>query len=99
MREALSRAGAEVTERDFFARPFSEDDLRQLLGDVPPRDVLARRSPSAKRLGVDPDALADDELIRLMVREPRLIRRPLLVVDGRLVVGPNAKAVAGVLES
>ena len=99
MREALSRAGAEITERDFFARPFSEGDLRALLGDVPPRDVLARRSPSVRRLGIDPDGFDDDELVRLMVHEPRLIRRPLLVVDGKLVVGPNGKAVPGLLES
>ena len=98
MREALSRAGAELAERDFFARPFSEEELRRLLGDVPPRDVLARRSPSARRLGIDPDALDDDELVRLMVQEPRLIRRPLLVVDGRLVVGANAKTAASALD-
>lgn len=69
-----------------------------MLGDVPPRDVLARRSPSARRLGIDPDALDDDELVRLMVQEPRLIRRPLLVVDGRLVVGANAKTAASALD-
>jgi len=31
--------------------------------------------------------LTDDELIRLMVLEPNLIRRPLFIVDGEIVAG------------
>jgi arsenate reductase-like glutaredoxin family protein len=93
----LSRAEVTVTERDFFSQPFTADDLRGLLGDAPARDILATRSPSARRIGADLEGLGDDELLRLMVQEPRLIRRPLLVVDGRLVIGANAKAVERLL--
>ena len=92
----LSQEGIEVEERDFFKAPFSEDELRALLGDVPPSDVFSWRSPSVKKLGLDKDALTDDDLVRLMVEEPRLVRRPLLEVGGRLVVGTvkNAATLA-----
>ena len=50
-------------------------------------DLFASRSPSAKALGVDLGSLSESEMIRLMLEEPRLIRRPLTKVGDRLVVG------------
>ena len=84
----------ELDERDFFKEGFSEAELRNLLGDTPAADVFSWRSPSARKLGLDRDTVTDDELILLMVGEPRLIRRPLIHVGGRLVVGTDKKAMA-----
>ena len=33
------------------------------------------------------DSLDDDGLLRLMLQEPRLIRRPLVMLGDRLVIG------------
>ena len=68
--------------------------MRDLLGDTPPADVFSWRSPSARKLGLDKDTVSPDELVRLMVEEPRLIRRPLIQVEGRLIVGTDKKAMA-----
>ena len=68
--------------------------MRELLGDTPPADVFSWRSPSARKLGLDKDTVSADELVRLMVDEPRLIRRPLIQVEGRLIVGTDKKAMA-----
>ena len=84
----------ELNERDFFKDGFTESELRDLLGETNPTDVFSWRSPSARKLGLDKDTVADEELIRLMLEEPRLIRRPLIHVGGRLVVGTDKKAMA-----
>ena len=94
MKASLSQDGVELDERDFFKDGFTESELRDLLGDTPPADVFSWRSPSARKLGLDRDTVSDDELIRLMLDEPRLIRRPLIQVDGRLIVGTDKKAMA-----
>lgn len=86
----------ELSERDFFKDGFSDAELRDLLGDTRPAEVFSWRSPSARKLGLDRDTATDDELIRLMLEEPRLIRRPLIQVEGRLVVGTDKKAMAEV---
>ncbi len=86
-----------MTERDFFAEPFTEHGLRTLLGTTPARDAFAARSPTVKKLGLDLDSLSDDELLKLMVVEPRLIRRPIVVIDGQLIPGANEKTLAGLL--
>ena len=94
MKASLSQDGTKLDERDFFKDGFTESELRELLGDTDPADVFSWRSPSARKLGLDRDTVTADELIRLMLDEPRLIRRPLIQVDGRLIVGTDKKAMA-----
>jgi arsenate reductase-like glutaredoxin family protein len=97
VREFLSQAGVTMIDRDFFAEPFTEESLRTLLGGTPARDAFAARSPTVKKLGLDLDTLSDDELLRLMVEEPRLIRRPIVVIEGQLIPGATEKSLAGLL--
>lgn len=85
MKAWLSRTDAEVEERDFFTDPFSEDELRKLLGDRPPSDYFSWNSPSRRKLGIDRDTTSEDELVALMLQEPRLIRRPIIEIDGELL--------------
>ena len=94
MKASLSQDGVELNERDFFKDSFTEEELRDLLGDTPPGDVFSWRSPSARKLGLDRGTVSPDELVRLMVDEPRLIRRPLIQVEGQLIVGTDKKAMA-----
>jgi arsenate reductase-like glutaredoxin family protein len=97
MREFLSQAGVTTIDCDFFAEPFTEESLRTLLGGTLARDAFAAQSPTVKKLGLDLDTLSDDELLRLMVEEPRLIRRPIVVIEGQLIPGATEKSLAGLL--
>ena len=95
MEASLSQAGIALEERDFFKDGFTENELRELLGDTPPADVFSWRSPSARKLALDRSAVSPDELLRLMASEPRLIRRPLIrAPDGRLIIGADKRAMA-----
>ena len=85
MRAWLSRTDAEVEGRDFFADPFTEDELRGLLGERPPSEYFSWNSPSRRKLGIERDETSEDELVALMLQEPRLIRRPLIEIDGELL--------------
>jgi arsenate reductase-like glutaredoxin family protein len=97
VRAWLSQRGVELDEREFFQNRLSEEELRGLIGDVSPREVFSWKSPSFKNLGLDPNALTDEQLIAMMVDEPRLIRRPLVVVDGRLIDGRDDEALTEAL--
>ena len=85
--------GVELAERDFFEVRFSEVEVRQLIGDRPVAEVFSWNSPSFKKLGLNREDLEDDQLIRLMLEEPRLIRRPLVLVGDQLIVGTDRKAM------
>ena len=86
--------GIELEERDFFRDPFSEEELRDLLGGRSPSEFFAWKSPSFKALGRATDSFGEDELLQLMLKEPRLIRRPITVAGDRVIVGANKKALA-----
>ena len=56
-------------------------------------NIFARRSPSLKKLNLVDKELSDDEMINLMLQEPKLVRRPLIKVGGKLMVGGGTAAV------
>ena len=95
MKAELSQAGIEHEERDFFAEPFTIDEIREAIGPRPVSDFFSWRSPSFRKMGLSRDELSDAKLLKLMVKEPRLIRRPLIMTaDGDLIVGTDKKAMA-----
>ena len=53
-------------------------------------DFFSRRSPSVKKMAIDVDALSDAAMKRLMREEPRLMRRPVLKVGRKILIGFDA---------
>lgn len=86
-RHYLLNQGVHYTERDIFKYPLNEQELRTLAAKRPLAEIFSHRSPSVKALGLDGKTLSDEEMLRHMLQEPRLIRRPLLVSDDEVVVG------------
>jgi len=87
-------------ERDFFAAPFTDAELRDLLNAVrpapnqgPAASLFSWKSPSAKHLGLTPQTASDADLLRLMLSEPRLIRRPITRIGDTLIVGADYMAL------
>ena len=85
--------GLEVTDRDFFKETFSESEIRELAAIAGTENIFARRSPSLKKLSLVDKELSDDEMVNLMLQEPKLVRRPLIKVGGKLMVGGGTAAV------
>ena len=88
-----------MAERDFFKDRFSETEIRSLLGGRSPSDIFSWRSPSFKAMGLDPLTLSEEEIVRLMLEEPRLIRRPIVRIGSGLVVGANIVDLEKALEA
>ena len=91
------QAGLQVEERDFFQDPFSEEELRALIGDGSPAGIFSWKSPSFRKLGIDRDSLDDDRMIALMLKEPRLIMRPITAIGDTLVIGADSRALSQAL--
>jgi len=85
----LAQAGVSFSERDLRKEPLSEEEIRGLLKGRPALTLYATRGRQNQELGIEPERLSDDELIAWMAREPRLIRRPTLVVDADLLPQPR----------
>jgi arsenate reductase-like glutaredoxin family protein len=79
----------EINERDFFKNPFNQSEIEELLQGESASDMFNFRSPSFKQLGLERDKLSNNELIDLMLKEPRLVRRPVVRIDGKVYFGAN----------
>jgi len=83
----LLEQGAELELRDLGADRMTEDELETLIGArdyrmfLNPRNELYRE----RKMGEKPPSRS--EAIRLMAGEPNLIRRPVVISGGRIVVG------------
>lgn len=92
----LKDANVPFEKREYFNDRFTTDELKRVLADagLTPRDVLSKRSRAYKARALDEDQLSDEELIAVMVEEPTLLRRPLVVSDEDTVIGHNANQLS-----
>ena len=75
-------------------KPLSAEEIRALLNGQPPSLLYSRRGRQNKLLGIDPETLGEDEMLALMAREPALVRRPTLVVEGEVIPQPSKERLA-----
>lgn len=90
-----------VNRRDYCKERFTREELAALLerAGLKPSDVLSKRSRSYRTLGLAERTPEEDELLDLMVEEPTLLRRPLVLGPcGGTVVGFNAGALRELIE-
>ena len=87
----------EINERDFFKNPYSRAEIEELLQGKPASEMFNFRSPSFKQLGLDSEKLGDDGLIELMLKEPRLVRRPVVRIDGKVYFSADRSVLEGLI--
>lgn len=98
-REFLLAEGASLRERDFFKQRFTIDELRALLEGRPVAELFSWKSVLARQRGYQPGGLDEDEMLRLMVEEPSLIRRPFVRAGDRLVAGFDKPALKEIVQT
>ncbi len=83
----------------YLETPPSKDELRELLAllGMGPRDLLRKREKQYKALGLDDPALDDEALLEAMAAHPILIERPIVVANGRAVIGRPPENVLKIL--
>jgi arsenate reductase-like glutaredoxin family protein len=63
-----------------------------LLGDDP-SELFSWRSPSFKKLGLDKSNMTASQMWDLMISEPRLIKRPIVMYQGKRFVTSGWKKI------
>lgn len=73
----LKDSGVEFESVNYYETPLTEENIRDLLDklNLSLRDILRKDEPLAKDLG----SVSDDALIKIMVENPDLIQRPIVV--------------------
>lgn len=86
-----------LEERDYFKEPLNEDEVREMAALAGIDQIFARRSPSLKQMGLAGQELSEDEMVRLMLQEPKLVRRPMMRVGDQIFVGGGAAVLESVV--
>lgn len=83
----LEKRGVKLNYRDLVKDPLTASELEKLIGPRDHEEFLRPRSPFFRRKKMKKNPPSRREAIRLMPKNPDLIRRPVIIAGGRVVVG------------
>ncbi len=88
---------AEVVE--YLKEPPSAEQIKEILAllGVGPRALLRTKEPAYREEGLDDLSIDDDAIITAMVKHPVLIQRPIVIANGKAVIGRPPEKVFDIL--
>lgn len=95
----LEGKGAELTKHDLAKDPPTRTQLETWIDGSRLHDFINKRSPAYKNLGLGDRELTKNEAIDLMMEEPNLIRRPIVVRGKHVHFGRDETAFEALLKT
>jgi Spx/MgsR family transcriptional regulator len=92
-RAYMENRGFDLHSRNLDKERLSSDELEELIGDRDHRDFLNTRNELYRRKKMKQNPPTRAEAIRMMLAEPNLIRRPVIVAGGRVVLGYDREKI------
>jgi len=85
----MERMNVDIETRDFFKDPFSETELKKIIKMTGKKAsaLLRKRDKMYKELDLDNKKKTDEQIIKLMVKYPGLILRPIVITKNMIFVG------------
>jgi len=79
----------DIEKRDIFKDPFSEAELEKIIKMTgkKPSEMLRKRDKMYKELDLGNNKKTDVQIIKLMIKYPGLILRPIIVMKNKAFVG------------
>ncbi len=90
-KKMLAAAGHEVMAKNLLTEAWDIERLQAFFAQLPLSEWFNRSAPRVRDGEVVPEQLAETEALQMMVAEPLLIRRPLMIIGGVYQVGFDAK--------
>ncbi len=96
----LESAGYTLEVLSILDTDWDQDELRTYFEGRPVADWFNEKAPAVKRGEVDPASFSAADALEIMLREPILIRRPLIDLDGQRACGfdEQVQAMLGILQ-
>ena len=85
----MERMKIDIESRDFFKDPFTETELKKIIKMTgkKPKELLRKRDKTYKEMNLEQNKKTDSEIIKLMVKYPGLILRPIIILKNKAIVG------------
>jgi len=96
-KKLLAEAGHEVDARNLLTETWRPESLKPFFKRLAVEDWFNKSAPTVKSGQVKPETLDEDSASALMLREPLLIRRPLMIIQGKHYVGFDAERLKSLI--
>ncbi|MEM0911787.1 MAG: ArsC/Spx/MgsR family protein [Pseudomonadota bacterium] len=93
----LRELGVNVEVKSILTEPWTPDSLTMFFGALPVANWFNENAPTVKSGEVKPDTLNASDAIALMLKEPILIKRPLIRTAGNAICGFDIPLICGEL--
>ncbi len=93
-RKFLEKRGFQLYFRDLAKQRLSPAELEKLIGNRDHTDFLNTRNEVYRDENMKENPPSRKQAIQMMSKEPNLIRRPMVVAGGRVVVGFDEDGLA-----
>jgi Spx/MgsR family transcriptional regulator len=84
-------------EREYGKNPFSEKELREIIGDGPVENFLNTRTPLYREKNMKEKPPSKDDAIRLILKDANLLKRPVFIKGKKKLTGFNESQVKELL--
>ena len=98
IRNFIESAGIVLDVRDLTKEPFSEEEAARLISHFDISHFLNPMSKSYKSLGFDKRTPSREEIIKGIVEDYTLLRRPIIKNARLFTIGCNEKAISEMLQ-
>ena len=85
---------------EYLKTPITKDKLIEILSllRLSPRDLMRKKEEVYAEKGLNNPSLSDAELIDIMVKNPILIERPIVLANGKAALGRPPEKVLNIIE-
>ena len=84
-------------EREYGKNPFAEKELREIIGEGPIENFLNTRTPLYRERDMKQKPPTKNEAIKLMLKDPNLLKRPVFIKGKKKLTGFNEAEVKELL--
>jgi len=97
-KQILRQSGCTLIERNLLEHGLEKDDLRAFMGERAVSEWFNPAAPAIKNGEIFPETLDETSAMELLMSNPILIRRPLMIIGSEKLCGFDADKVSEVLE-
>ena len=83
----LELSGHIVESVNLLRHPWTTEELSAFLGVKPVAECFNMAAPAIKSGAVNPSAFSKEEALEMMIKQPLLIRRPLMKIESHYIQG------------
>lgn len=92
-KKMLRAAGCMVVERNLLEHGMNVEELFAFLEPMPVAQWFNPNAPKIKKGEIDPTTVSEQAALTLLLMDPILIKRPLMVIAGKKMCGFDQKEV------